>query len=81
MAGVPSAWKLMAKYNKHDVEILEKLYLTMLPWMAHPNRNLYQGTNHACPNCGSKKCQRRGTEITSTTIYQRWQCQDCGKWS
>lgn len=76
-----SAWVLMARYNKQDVVLLEKLYLTMLPWMSHPNRNLYQGTNHSCPNCGSKKCQRRGTEISSTTVYQRWQCQDCGKWS
>ena len=81
MGGDDKSWAKMAKYNKQDVVLLEKLYLKMLPWMSHPNRNLFQGTLHNCPNCGSKNCQRRGSEVTATNVWQRWQCQDCGKWS
>ena len=81
MAGDDKAWSKMARYNKQDVVLLEKLYLEMLPWMSHPNRNLYLGTLHNCPNCGSSNCQRRGSEVTATNVWQRWQCQSCGKWS
>lgn len=31
-ANVPSAWKLMTKYNKHDVLLLEKVYNRLSQW-------------------------------------------------
>lgn len=78
----PKAWSIMEKYNKQDVKLLEKLYVKILPWIsAHPNRNLYDGTEHNCPNCGSNKLQRRGTSHALAGSYQRWQCQGCGSWS
>lgn len=81
MVGDSSAWNLMVRYNKQDVTLLEKVYLTMLPWMTnHPNLNLLHDTLHSCPNCGSDKLQSRGFVMTRTAKYQRYQCQDCGSW-
>lgn len=80
--GDMDAWKTMKKYNKQDVLLLEKVYLHMRPWMTnHPNMNLLGDTNHSCPNCASAHMQKRGTGRTRTTVYQRYQCQDCGAWS
>jgi predicted RNA-binding Zn-ribbon protein involved in translation (DUF1610 family) len=77
-----SAWKKMSAYNIQDVLLLEKVYLKMLPFITnHPNYNLYVGTTHQCPNCGSDQLQKRGFAITRTSKVQRWQCQGCGAWS
>lgn len=76
--GDKAAWRQMVTYNKQDVLLLEKLYLTLLPWMSnHPNF----GSGMECPKCGSDHLQSRGTSRTSTRTYQRYQCQKCGGWS
>lgn len=77
----PAAWKVMEKYNKQDVLLLEKVYQRLLPWIgkAHPNRNLYDGKG--CSVCGSHKLQKRGFAYTVTGTFQRYQCTDCGSWS
>lgn len=77
----PAAWKVMEKYNKQDVVLLEKVYERLLPWIgkAHPNRNLYDGKG--CSVCGSHKLQKRGFSYTVTGTFQRYQCTDCGSWS
>lgn len=81
MAGKKKAFKEMAKYNKQDVRLLERVYLAMLPWMdKHPNIALMSGKPKACPKCGSKHLQSRGTSYTKTSSFQRFQCQDCGGW-
>lgn len=81
MEGDKKSWDLMKKYNKQDVVLLEKVYLRMLPWMNnHPNIALMNGERIACPNCGSKKMQKRGTAVSRTAIYQRWQCLEDGSW-
>ena len=75
------AWREMERYNKHDVKLLELVYIRLLPWIkSHANYNLY-GQTHSCPNCGSKQVQNRGITVTKTLRYQRFQCQDCGTWS
>jgi rubredoxin len=80
MDGDAAAWKLMEKYNRQDVKLLEDLYNEVLPWIPnHPNRNNY-GESHVCPNCGSEKHQRRGYAVTTTRRYARMQCRDCGTW-
>lgn len=83
MRGVKKSWEKMLKYCKHDVHLLEKLYLTIRPYIHnHPNLNLYHGVvNSLCPNCSSNHLERRGYEYTSMCKFQRYVCKDCGKWS
>lgn len=82
MNGDPVAWTKMERYNKQDVVLLEKVYDKLLPWIkSHPNHNLYNDMEHSCPNCGSSKLQRRGTNCTVGGVYQRYQCTSCGSWS
>lgn len=81
MKGDKRAWRNMKKYNKGDVDLMEKVYLHMRPWMVdHPNFNLLNGTTQCCPNCGGSNLQRRGYRLTRVSRYQRYQCQDCGAW-
>lgn len=81
MNGDKDAWKRMEKYNIQDVVLLENLYSHLLPWIkSHPNHNLFSD-GHVCPNCSSSSLQRRGTAISATGTYQRYQCRSCGTWS
>lgn len=76
------SWNLMKKYNIQDVNLLEKVYLKLRPWMTnHPNTNLYEGTLNSCPTCGSDNMQKRGQRMTRTTVSQRYQCMSCSAWS
>jgi len=76
-----ASWKVMEKYNKQDVVLLEKVYEKILPWIKqHPNMNMYT-EGYVCPTCSSSKIQRRGTNTTNAGVYQRYQCTDCGTWS
>ncbi len=81
MKNDPEAWKKMERYNRQDVNLLEKLYVKLLPWIkGHANHNLYGGKSLVCPNCGSNKMQKRGVATTATLRYTRYQCTGCGKW-
>jgi len=80
MDGDKAAHKVMERYNRQDVNLLEKLYGELLPWIPqHPNLAIESG--HACPRCGSEKLQARGFLQSMTRRYRRWQCRDCGGWS
>lgn len=83
MAGQKNALIEMERYCKHDVVLLSRLYSELRAWhTGHPNYNVYNGTTHQCPVCGSD-CQRRGTQHTRVGVYQRYQCKNknCGAWS
>lgn len=56
VAGDSNALKRMGEYNIGDVELLEKVYLKLRPWIKnHPNIGLYNLADGAnCPNCGSE---------------------------
>jgi len=76
------AWKLMCKYNKKDVMLLEKVYYKILPYITnHPNVALMIEEEHACPNCGSFNIHKRGYNYSKVGKYQAYQCQDCFGWS
>lgn len=82
MNGDEDSWRRMCKYNKQDVVLLEKLYNKLKPWMTnHPNVNILNGKQLACPICGGDHLQKRGFNITKTGKVQRYQCSDCGGWS
>lgn len=77
----PRAWRVMRKYNEKDVLKTEKLYKKLLPWIAHhPNVSVYSGSVPACPNCGSKRLEKRGVRYTQASAYQQYRCQKCGAW-
>lgn len=80
MNGDPASWKVMRKYNKHDVSLLEQVYLKIRPWAKnHPNLNTFSHSI-ACPTCQSENTQRRGEDRTLKRTYQRYHCQDCRRW-
>lgn len=79
LAGDKKAWRIMKKYNKKDVEELEKLYLYLLPWIDnHPNMALISNSPDACPKCGSEKgFVLNGWHHTAVSKYRRLQCKNC----
>lgn len=85
MANDPKAWRTMTAYNKRDVRALEDLYYRIRPWIPnHPNVALYEdepATGQTCPGCGSTALTMQGHRYTQMGKYQRYQCNDCHKWS
>lgn len=81
MNGDEKAWRLMKRYAIRDTQLLKPLYEKLRPWIKnHPNMAL-DSHHFACPACGSQNVQRRGTARTNASVFQRYHCQDCGKWS
>lgn len=81
MAGDERAWATMRRYNRNDVVILEALYDRLMPWIkGHPNHNLWSG-RPCCVRCGSHNLQSRGTQVTTSLSFARYQCTDCGTWN
>jgi hypothetical protein len=80
MRGDKKMWQKLGAYNRKDVTILEPLYELLRPWIPnHPSVTILSD-GFACPACGSTKIQERGVAVTASRIYQRHQCQACGKW-
>ncbi|MFD5069170.1 ribonuclease H-like domain-containing protein [Streptomyces sp. NPDC058369] len=83
MAGDFQAWEEMKKYNMQDVVITEQLYDRLLPWITgHPSVGLHDDQEEvSCPNCGSTEMEKQGRAYTSVSVFQRYRCGSCGKWS
>lgn len=81
MAGNEKSWRMMKKYQIQDVDLLVELYDKLLPWIKHPSVPAHNGEEHGCPNCGSLDTMRRGYEALVGGRYQKYQCNNCGKWS
>jgi hypothetical protein len=80
MAGDPTAWRLMERYNKQDVRLLEKLHDDLRPWIKnYPNVGVFDG-RQCCPKCGGEKVQRRGDYVTREKSYAQYQCRNCFSW-
>lgn len=81
MEGKKKAIEEMARYNRQDVDLLEKVYKKLAPFVpAKVNAAIYS-EKPACPNCGSMDIQKRGMNLSRTTVSQRLQCRSCGSWS
>lgn len=81
--GDPKALKAMSKYNVQDVLLLEKVFDAMKPYVKGLTRLVeadYDG-EYACPTCGSHDLTRRGFHRTNAGTYQRYVCNDCGRYS
>lgn len=80
LEGKRAAWALMREYNENDVLLTESMYEKLRGWITSGvNRSTISG-DFVCHNCGSSHLQKRGTAITTTMLYQRYQCMDCGAW-
>lgn len=78
----PEAMALMTSYCKQDVRVTEKVFNKLKPLIRGlPNANIFNGSDHSCPNCGSENLQKRGERVNKLKRVQRYQCQDCGAWS
>jgi hypothetical protein len=87
MDGDAKAWRKMKAYCKQDVELLERVYEKLLPYLqGTPNAGLYFDGDGIprCPNpaCGSTNLSgNRGTRDTQAGRFERFQCKDCGRYS
>jgi DNA polymerase III epsilon subunit-like protein len=83
MDGKLGAWKIMKKYNKHDVELLDEVYTRMRPYAQnHPNVNIIPGRLGACPKCGSLNLRvHKKDRPTAVGFKTQYQCFDCGGYS
>lgn len=69
----------MTKYCKQDVNLLERVYLKIRPYIRnHPHMGKIG--SHACGACGSNNVQSRGIRRTRAFQIQRLHCQTCGSW-
>ena len=81
MSNDKNSWQLMKQYNKHDVDLLEKVYLFFRPWIGnHPTVGMYTEGSR-CAHCGSQRLQKRGQVRNKTTAYQNIWCKDCEGWN
>jgi len=83
MAGNKSAWKLMKKYNKMDVILLEKVYNKLAPWIkTYPKVSDPKAPTKEleCRSCG-KQCTKNGIRRCVNYSYVRLYCPSCGHWS
>lgn len=81
LKGDKNALLEMERYNRQDVEVLEKVYLKMRPYIDnHPSvaRILNNATLGGCPACGSVSTHRHDKQLAQKRVYQRYRCQDCG---
>lgn len=83
LADNPRAWVAMRKYNDIDIRGTEDVYIKLRPYIVgHPNVAAYTDSDAVqCPKCGSERMQRRGSVVTQTGQYHRYQCGGCGGWS
>ena len=81
MADNIADWKMMERYNRQDVQLTQKLYKKLLPWIHnHPNVGMWVVDPKApvCPTCGSQNMQKRGSQTnTKTQSYDRYKCMKC----
>ena len=69
----------MDKYCKMDVEVLQQLYYKTMPLHGAYgiNRALLDG-RPVCPKCGEDKLIKHSTHKTTSAVYQRYLCTNCG---
>jgi hypothetical protein len=79
MNGDPRAWDMMKRYNRHDIGLLEQLYLRLLPWMSSlPNLAVLGDRPDSCPKCGGGPLQSRGWRYYQVARRRCFRCHACG---
>jgi DNA polymerase elongation subunit (family B)/predicted nucleic-acid-binding Zn-ribbon protein len=80
-AGDQDSLDYMEKYCGVDVNVLEEVYLELLPWIkSHPNLAvLMDATEQCCPNCGGFEFEEgEGYYTTPQNKYISVRCSNCG---
>lgn len=78
--GNPEAWAEMRKYNNYDVLSDEELYLNTRGWSKSSAPEIFYDTeDRQCKYCGEFRLTLHSKKRTKTKLYQRLQCQSCGK--
>lgn len=81
MQNKAAAWKIMVKYNKHDVTLLELVYLRLRVWAEHTPSIAAFNRPDACPTCGSTRpLKSNGWRYMKTRRHRKYKCMDCGKY-
>jgi DNA polymerase elongation subunit (family B) len=82
LAGDSKAWERMKKYNIQDVKLTESLFDHLGSWIkTMPHLSLWTQKPHACHRCNSGNLIHDGFGHTSSAVYIRLHCQDCGAWN
>jgi hypothetical protein len=71
-----TAWAQLGRYNRRDVDLLERVHERLAPYQ----RNAPFLGRPGCPSCFSERIQQRGYNVNRTGKRPRFQCQDCGHW-
>lgn len=77
----PAAWSRMRKYNIGDVKLTKELFWRVRPWVR--NMPLFQDNADdevRCPHCRSTDINREGFAYTQASKFQRYSCNECGRW-
>jgi len=84
MSGHRPSINYIATHCARDIEVLEAAYLKLRSLAGkHANVSLFscgKDGKARCPVCGSLKVQKKGYNIASSRVTQRYQCQSCGAW-
>ena len=84
VAGDEKAQRRIARYNKGDVKITDKLHHRLTAVVKAPNPTLYHKDGEMrCgkPLCGSMSLERRGYAYTPQGTFQQYRCRECGGWT
>lgn len=79
--GNPKAWALMKRYNRGDVDLLERVYLKERPWMTNHPVVKVRTTKPECPACHKNDLNHRGYNLSRKGKAPRFQCRSCGHWA
>jgi DNA polymerase elongation subunit (family B) len=81
LIGDAESWATMKAYNEQDVELLQNVYLKLLPWIySHPNVSTMKGLKDGCRNCGSTDITADGFILTATGKRPQYRCEHCDTW-
>lgn len=82
LQGDENSLEYMEYYNKHDVEVLEEVYLKLRPYAkGHANLDVYFDDDKPhCPCCGGTNITLELNKkfYTQSVEYDTYRCQDCG---
>lgn len=81
MEGNKAAFRKMAKYNKKDVVLLEKVYYRLRPFMrSHPSVALLNNIKDGCPKCGSTDIISKGVRANARGLTKQMFCHSHKGW-